>query len=220
MTWDDSRRTRVTSGAEEEAVTACARSRWIRNIAVLPFCVVAALVAMPAFAEAHAEPCETTHEIADGGKSMRLRPGCPLSLADTSAALIALLQEAFPDGRMKLDRATLELGRIVQYPWLSKALADAALRSPVWEQKKGRGRRTKDNPAVASILDTRRVLAPLIPTFARFGIRARAGSVEKVLVGEVGKTTELAPLEKTPTAMGKKLPYDAILSLRLEPLKR
>jgi len=41
-----------------------------------------------------------------------------------------------------------------------------------------------------------------------------------VLVGEVGKTQDLAPLEKTPTAMGKKLPYDAILWLRLEPLKR
>lgn len=166
------------------------------------------------------EPCKTTHEITDAGKSMRLRPGCALSLPDTAAALNALLLEAFPDGRMKLGRASLELGRIVQYPWLSKALADAALRSPVWEPKKGRGRRGDDNPAVASMVDTRRLLAPLIPTFSRFGIRARAGSVEKVLVGQVGKTPELAPLEKTPTAMGKKLPYDAILWLRLEPLKR
>lgn len=194
--------------------------RWSLDIAVSLLCLAAALATAPAGAQDSTQPCKTTHEIADGGRSMRLRPGCPLSLPDTSAALTALLQEAFPDGRMKVDRASLELGRIVQYPWLSKALADAALRSPVWEQKKGRGRRTKDNPAVASILDTRRVLAPLIPTFARFGIRARAGSVEKVLVGEVGKTPELAPLEKTPTAMGKKLPYDAILWLRLEPMKR
>ena len=193
---------------------------WSRSIAVPMLCIAAALAAHRPSPKGSTEPCETTHEIADGGQSMRLRPGCPLSLADTSAALTALLQEAFPDGRMNLDRATLELGRIVQYPWLSKGLADAALRSPVWEQKKGRGRRTDDNPAVASILDTRRVLAPLIPTFARFGIRARAGSVEKVLVGEVGKTKDLAALEKTPTAMGKKLPYDAILWLRLEPLKR
>lgn len=194
--------------------------RWYpKSIAAPLLCLAVAFAAVSAGAQ-DARPCKTTHEIADGGRSLRLRPGCPLSLPDTSAALTALLQEAFPDGRMKVDRASLELGRIVQYPWLSKALADAALRSPVWEQKKGRGRRTKDNPAVASILDTRRVLAPLIPTFARFGIRARAGSVEKVLVGEVGKTPELAPLEKTPTAMGKKLPYDAILSLRLEPLKR
>lgn len=195
------------------------RSRWLSI--VVPFaCIAAVLAAERAFAEDAAEPCRTTHEISDGGKSMRLRPGCPLSLADTSTALVALLQEAFPGGRMSVDRASLDLGRIVEYPWLSKALADAALRSPVWEQKKGRGRRSDDDPAVASIVDARRVLAPLIPTFYRFGIRARAGSVEKVRVGEVGKTPELAPLEETPTAMGKKLPYDAILSLRLEPLPR
>ncbi len=194
--------------------------RWSRSIAVPLLCIAAALAAAPAVAQGSTEPCKTTHEIADGGQSMRLRPGCALSLPDTSAALTALLQEAFPDGRMNLDRASLELGRIVQYPWLSKALAEAALRSPVWEPKKGRGRRGDDNPAVASMVDTRRLLLPLAPTFARFGIRARAGSVEKVLVGEVGKTQDLAPLEKTPTAMGKKLPYDAILWLRLEPLKR
>lgn len=202
------------------ARTRSIRSRWIHVIAIPSFCLAAALVAAPAFAEESTQPCKTTHEITDGGKSLRLRPGCALSLPDTSAALTALLQEAFPDGRMKLDRATLELGRIIHYPWLSKALADAALRSPVWEPKKGRGRRGDDNPAVASMVDTRRLLVPLIPTFSRFGIRARAGSVEKVLVGEVGETPELAPLEKTPTAMGKKLPYDAILWLRLEPVKR
>jgi hypothetical protein len=183
-------------------------------------CIAAAFATTHAYAEEAPESCKTTHEIAEGGRSMRLRPGCALSLPDTSAALTALLQEAFPNGRMELDRASLELGRIIQYPWLSKSLAEAALRSPVWDPKRGRGRRGDDNPAVASMVDTRRLLLPLVPTFARFGVRARAGSVEKVLVGEVGETQELAALEKTPTAAGKKLPYDAILWLRLEPLRR
>lgn len=197
---------------------ACSRS--LPKIVVPLLCLVAALGAGRASADASGAPCGTTHEIRDDGRSMRLRPGCPLSLADTSVALTALLQEAFPNGLMKIDRASLELGRIVDYPWLSQALAEAALRSPVWDPKKGRGRRSHDNPAVASMVDTRRLLASLAPTFVRFGVRARAGSVEKVLVGKVGETQALAPLEKMPAAMGKKLPYDAILSLRLERAQR
>jgi hypothetical protein len=115
------------------------------------------------------------------------------------------------------SRASLELGRVVDYPWLSKALAEASLRSPVWNPDKGRGRRTGDNASVQSIVDARRLLAPLVMVFARHGAKARAGSVEKVLVGEVGATPELAALASNAVAAGKKLPYDAILWLRLEP---
>jgi hypothetical protein len=160
--------------------------------------------------------CTPTHEISDGGAELRLRAQCPLSLPDTAAALDALFSEAFAGGRMQHGRASLELGRIIDYPWLSKSLADAALRSPVWDPKKGRGRRSEDNPAVASLIDTRRLLQPLAPTFARYGVKARAAGVEKVLVGRVGESEQLAALEAIPAAKDKKLPYDAILWVRLE----
>jgi hypothetical protein len=191
-----------------------ARSWWI----ACALLATAGVVPMRAASETSgAASCATRHEIAADG-ALRLRPGCPLSLPDTAAALDALLAEAFSGGRMTGKRASLELGRIVDYPWLSRGLAEAALRSPVWNPEKGRGRRSDDNPAVASMVDTRRLLQPLAPTFARYGVRARAGSVEKVLVGRVGETEELAPLAGNPLAADKKLPYDAILWLRLEPL--
>jgi hypothetical protein len=178
--------------------------------------VLVAAVSLAAAATARAE-CKPTHEIREGGAELRLRAdGCALSLAETGAALDALFDEAFAGGRMPMNRATLMLGRIVDYPWLSKALADAATKSPVWDGKKGRGRRGSNESAVKVIVDTRRLLQPLGPVFARHGAKARASSVEKVLVGKVGDTEELAPLAGQKLAEGKKLPFDAVLWLRLE----
>jgi hypothetical protein len=182
--------------------------------------VLVALVALslPASSAAAAE-CKPSNEIGDGGATLRLRAdGCSLSLPDTTAALDALLEEAWSGRRMPIDRASLGLGRIIDYPWLSKALAEAAMKSPVWEPDKGRGRRGSDNSAVGSLVDTRRLLAPLAPLFTRYGVRARAGSVEKVLVGRVGETEALASLVGQKLADGKKLPYDAQLWVRLERL--
>jgi hypothetical protein len=179
------------------------------------FVALALAAALVPAAAARAE-CNPHHEI-ESTSSMRLRAdGCTLSVPDTAAALDALLTEAWGGKRMPVDRASLSLGRIVYYPWLSKSLAEAAMKSPVWEPDKGRGRRSNDNSAVASLVDTQRLLMPLNATLARFGAKARAGSVEKVLVGKVGETDELAPLAGQKLADGKKLPFDAILWLRLE----
>ena len=184
-----------------------------RTALALAACLPLALAAAPARTESS---CPIRHEI-ESPSSMRLRAdGCALSLAETGAAIDALLAEAWGGKRMPVDRASVSLGRIADYPWLSKALAEAAMKSPVWDPSKGRGRRTNDNASVASLIDTRRVLAPLASTFARWGATARAGSVEKVLVGKVGETKELAPLAGQKLAEGKKLPFDAILWLRVE----
>ena len=165
--------------------------------------------------------CNLHHEIAENGTQLRVRAdGCALALPDTAEAISALLTEVWGGQRMPVDRVSLELGRIADFPWLSKALAEAAMKSPVWDPKRGRGRRSGDNAAVASLVDTRRLLAPLAPVFARFGATARAGSVEKVLVGKVGETAELAPLVGQPLADGMKLPFDAILWLRLEKVEQ
>ena len=42
--------------------------------------------------------------------------------------------------------------------------------------------------------------------------------VEKVLVGKVGKTPELAAIPQNDATKGLELPFDAILWIRLEPL--
>jgi len=170
-----------------------------------------------AFAAPATAECKTSHEILDGGTTLRVRAdGCSLSLPETAAAIEALLDDAWGGKRMPVERVSLGLGRIVEHAWLSKSLAEAALRSPIWDPDKGRGRRGSDEAAVASIVDTRKLVAPLVSVFARYGAKARAGSVEKVLVGKVGQTPELAPLVGQPLADGKKLPFDAQLWLRLE----
>jgi hypothetical protein len=69
---------------------------------------------------------------------------------------------------------------------------------------------------VAQLVDEQDLVAPWRPIFARHGFAVRGASVEKVFVGRVGTTVELAPLAGTPGAAGAKLPFDAILWLRLE----
>ena len=198
-----------------------ARARSLRFARALraAACVVSLVLATPHARGETATACSPTHEIREGGAELRIRTdGCALSLAETGAAIEALLTEAWGGKRMPGDRASLELGRMVSYPWLSKALAEGAMKSPVWDGKRGRGRRGSNESAVASIVDTRRLLAPLAPVFARFGAKARASSVEKVLVGKADEVETLAPLVGQKLADGKKLPYDAILWLRLEKL--
>jgi hypothetical protein len=99
---------------------------------------------------------------------------------------------------------------------LSQRLAEAALRSPLWDAGHGRSRTGSDNLAVAQIIDEQRLVEAWASVFARHGTRVRNASVEKVLVGSVGKTAELAPLAANPAAADKQLPFDAILWLRLE----
>ena len=59
-------------------------------------------------------------------------------------------------------------------------------------------------------------MAAWAAVFARHGATVRSASVEKVLIGRVGETADLAPLAADPAAAGKRLPFDAILWLRLE----
>lgn len=199
------------------------RARSLRSARSVWLCAIGcALAAAPLAARAQPTTpeagCTASHELRDG--EMRLRATCPVPLAESSRALTELLLEKYPGGRMTDARATLEIGRIAYHPWLSKGLAEAGLRSPVWDADRGRGLSGGDNAAVASMIDARKLLQAWQPVFMRFGARARAGSVEKVLVGKVGKTDELAPLAKHAAAAGKKLPFDAILWIRLEPLPR
>lgn len=206
------------SGAEEDPVSRRARSR--RSIAFA--LAVSASLAAPFASRAEDTPadpgaCTASYELGSGGE-MRLRATCPVPLAESSRALAELLQAKYPNGRMTDDRATVEIGRIVDHPWLSKGLAEAAVRSPVWDAKRGSGRSGGNNGAVESIIDTRKLIQPWQAVFVRFGARARVASVEKVLVGEIGKTPALAAVPLNEATKGLEVPYDAILFLRLEPL--
>jgi hypothetical protein len=159
-------------------------------------------------------------ELYDDGISMRLRLAGPTDLETATLALTSLLAQAFPSGAWPPARRSFDLGRIVEHPWLSQQLAEAALRSSRWNATTGRPRTGNDNLAVMQLIDDDKLLAAWVPIFGRYGAVIRNSSVEKVLVGRVGDTEELAPLAKDPSLVGKKLPFDAILWLHLEPVRR
>ena len=157
-------------------------------------------------------------ELYDDG-AMRLRLAGPTDLETSTRALTELLAQAFPQGAMPPERTSIDLGRIVEHPWLSQQLAEAALRSSRWNAARGAPISGNDNLAVMQLIDDDKLLAAWVPIFGRYGVRIRNASVEKVLVGRVGETEELAPLAKNPSALGKKLPFDAILWLRFERIR-
>lgn len=158
-------------------------------------------------------------ELYDGG-SMRLRVPGPTDLETSTRALGELLALAFPQGALPNARMSVGFGRIVEHPWLSEQLASAALRSSRWNPDLGRPRTGNDNLAVMQLIDDRKLLGAWVPIFGRYGATIRNASVEKVLVGRVGETEELAPIAKDRSTLGKKLPFDAILWLSLEPIRR
>jgi hypothetical protein len=166
----------------------------------------------------HAEPivfhytageCEVALEMlsSDERPSLRLRPACKLGLESTGAALASLLPRAL-NSAPSADAISLFMGRVEEYPWLSGALADAALQSPRWNARRGRLRGDEQgiNAFTADLLRADQSLQTLLP-----GWELRSVGVEKVLIG---------PSEKyAPQAMLKgKAPFDAMFWLHYEPV--
>jgi hypothetical protein len=158
-------------------------------------------------------------EVRDDGATLRLRLRRPADLETSTRALDELLAQAFARQAPADGRISIDVGRIVEHPWLSQRLAEAALQSARWDARRGKARGENENRAVAQMIDEQRLVAKWATVFARHGLRVRNASVEKVLVGSVGKTAELAPLAARPAATGKRLPFDAILWLHLERTK-
>ena len=155
-------------------------------------------------------------EVQHDGATLRLRLQRPVDLETSTRALDELLAKAFAGRAPPDERVSIDVGRIVEHPWLSQRLAEAALHSPSWDAGRGKARGESENFAVAQIIDEQRLVAQWASVFARHGISVRNASVEKVLVGSVGATAELAPLAADPAAAGKQVPFDAILWLQLE----
>ncbi len=155
-------------------------------------------------------------EVRDDGVTLRLRVPRPVDLDVSTRALDELLAQAFPQHGLPAERISIDVGRIVEHPWLSRRLALAALHSPRWDAARGKPRGGNENLAVAQMIGDAKLVAAWADVFARHGASVRNASVEKVLIGRVGKTAELAPLAADSAATGKRLPFDAILWLRLE----
>ena len=155
-------------------------------------------------------------EMQHDGAALRLRLQHPVDLETSTRALDELLARAFARHAPSETRVSIGFGRIVEHPWLSQRLAEAALHSSRWDAGRGKARGESENFTVAQIIDEQRLVARWASVFARHGMSVRNASVEKVLIGSVGTTAELAPLAADPAATGQQLPFDAILWLQLE----
>lgn len=103
------------------------------------------------------------------------------------------------------------LGRAVQYPWISKLIAQTALTHPDWDVSTGSSMTYGDNEFVNKILSQPVVLSRLQIPFSTGAYVIARVTVEKVLIDEVGKVLP----DQTP--VNARIPFDAIVWLHLLP---
>jgi hypothetical protein len=130
---------------------------------------------------------------------------CMPEAAALAAALDGLLRSA------RADRAgpfSLFLGRVVEFPWLSRELAQQARESRGWDPLTGRPLAGDPNRFVAGLLAGSAALRDLVSGYAILHV-----SVEKVLVPTRAEIRSRQAGEPVPD---QRLPYDALLWVRLE----
>jgi hypothetical protein len=146
------------------------------------WCGDAVIVSVPA------GECTLSVEANDEWHTLRLRAHHPQykSCHITEDEMIASLEAAFlktETPSLKGDYSSLSIGRLIDFPWLSQYLADAAYSNHQWNSKKGKPVTLGFNNYVAHILFNQKLLASIQKTLANAGYRIVGMSVEKVLVG-------------------------------------
>jgi hypothetical protein len=159
--------------------------------------------------------CTLQVEVRDDWDSVRVRAQHPTSAACFIDAhlLSALLTETFapfnPAVASRVFRS-LDLGRLIDYPWLSQYLATRAAKDRAWNLARGQPIGVDLNRFVADLLSSREILRDIEVPLAQQGYVVMRASVEKVLVGSFDQV----PLLAGPLPTGR-IPFDAILWLRL-----
>lgn len=132
---------------------------------------------------------------------------CPVSEASYQQVLRQWLQSRSSD----LPSLTgLSLGRAVNFPWLSRLIADTALRVPAWQSLIVATPRGRLDALAARVFEQAELRARLAEPFAGSGYTVIGLSYEKVLYG---KARDHATNRKDETLV----PFDAQLWLRLAP---
>jgi hypothetical protein len=109
------------------------------------------------------------------------------------------------------EYTSLSLGRLIDYPWLARYLAETAYRDKRWNRKTGRPVKAEINAYTARLLDNRDLLKPIQAELGKHGYRIAGVSVEKVLVGHASDLP--GPLQ---TRLSGRLPFDAQVWLQLQ----
>lgn len=108
---------------------------------------------------------------------------------------------------------SLSLGRAVSYPWLSRAIADAALARPGWAKHATHAKPGRRDALAAPILRDAALRDRLAVPFEGSRWTVKNVSYEKVLFGEASRYASHAP----PAEAAVLVPFDAQLWLRLAP---
>jgi len=149
--------------------------------------------------------------------SATLRPGretlasCEVSEDAYRAVVQAWLAARRPDAA-PLD--SLSLGRAVSFPWLSRAIADAALASPGWAPRAAHAKPGRRDALAAPILRDPALRDRLAAPFAGSGLTVKSISYEKVLFGAAAEHASHVAAADADVLV----PFDAQLWLRLAPL--
>lgn len=107
------------------------------------------------------------------------------------------------------DIASLALGRAVAFPWLSRHLADAALRRPGWAARSARATQADRDGMAAAVLRDPALLARLAAPFDGTPVVVAGLAFEKILFGPADR-------HASDTAAGTvPVPFDAQITLRL-----
>lgn len=147
---------------------------------------------------------------------LRLRPRCPLSWEEAEQALAGTLSRLHDLGEPPSRYRSLFLGRLVDYPWMSKGLARWAARSPEWDARRGRPRGERNgNAFVERALGAAGMLVPLADALAAHGLRVAGVSAEKTLILPVSELSFGSDLRNEGLADDTRLPYDAMVHLVL-----
>jgi hypothetical protein len=160
--------------------------------------------------------CRLSVEANDQWHTLRLRANDPeaKNCRFTKDEMVSALSAAFlkkEPPKLEGTYSSLFIGRLIDFPWLSHDLADAAAHDKGWDAKKGKPVAMGINQYVSQVLFRKELLAPIEQVCAQGGYRVKGVTVEKVLVGGLREV----PLYHGDSAPGL-VPYDAMVWFRLE----
>jgi hypothetical protein len=160
--------------------------------------------------------CTLRVEAAGNWPSLRLRAVHPRfePCGVDSPAVLRVLEPALADLRKTEPGrvfTSLSFGRLIDYPWMVRFLAESAGRDRGWDAVAGKPRGGDVNRYVADVLARPDIVVPLEAPLRRHGYRIVGVSVEKVLVGGF----ENVPGREGPWRPGR-IPFDAQVWFRLE----
>jgi hypothetical protein len=186
------------------------------SFAALLFATISAAADTRVIFTALAGECTLSLEASPAWQTLRLRvhhphyKNCAILQQDVNEMLAsAMAKLAETDSGTKYT--ALALGRLIDYPYLSAYLAEAAGRDRHWNKKKGKPVSGDVNGYVARVLSHETVRKQFEQPLGIAGYKVISISVEKVLVGGV---------ENVPFYRGIKtsarLPFDAQVWLKLQ----